>query len=509
MALPHLSSAGPRLTFSVARLLCLALVLLWPAVAAAQTGTITGTVARLSGTGPVPLADVTVVLTTGYRSEVAPPQTTNASGVYTFTGLAPGRYFLHTRNDLGFTNEVYNDVLCFQARCQPERGTPIVVTSGAVFTANFTLDLAGIVSGTITDAATSAPLPGVSVRLVPIDMDPAFYYEGSSRVETDAGGVYTVRGLPAGRYQAFTDNDLGYVDELYDNIPCPEGFCVYVGAIGTPILVGIWRDDRGPRLRAGSRRAHQRDDYRCGDGSAPGRGLRPHSAIRRRASRLFRFGLRGRHRHLRGGRPRGRDVRGLGLRPGQLGLRVGALRQHPLCSVQCLSPSLVANATPIPVTLGATTPGRDFALSTGGTIRGRVVDAVSSAPLQWVRVVLVARTATGVVLVNDSPTDATGQFEIRGLPPGTYYAFTDSSSYPNEIYDDIPCPGEECTESLLATVGTPITVTAGGVTSGIDFGLRTDLPPGAPSVAGRHRRQLRRLAVVVPTCSGRHARRAI
>jgi len=144
----------------------------------------------------------------------------------------------------------------------------------------------------------------------------------------------------------------------------------------------------------------------------------------------------------------------------------------------CLS--LLASATPIAVTLGATTAGRDFALSPGGTIRGRVVDAVSSTPLQGILVGVVARTAGGVVFVYDDATDVTGQYEIRGLPAGTYYAFTASSLYPNEIYDDIPCPGDECSELLLATAGTPITVTAGGVTSGMDFGLRTDLPPGAP-----------------------------
>jgi len=133
-------------------------------------------VARLPGASSIPLAGVTVVLTNEYGSEVRTPQTTDASGGYTFTGLEPGRYHLHTRNDLGFTNEVYNDVLCWQAQCQTESGAPVVVTSGAVLTANFTLDPAGIVTDTVTDAATSTPIPGVRVRLGPIDMYPAFHY---------------------------------------------------------------------------------------------------------------------------------------------------------------------------------------------------------------------------------------------------------------------------------------------------------------------------------------------
>jgi len=36
------------------------------------------------------------------------------------------------------------------------------------------------------------------------------------------------------------------VDELYDNIPCPGGACVYLGAIGVPIQVA-------PGLTTGSR----------------------------------------------------------------------------------------------------------------------------------------------------------------------------------------------------------------------------------------------------------------
>lgn len=471
-------SSGPRPAFAVARFLCLALAILWPDHAVAQTGTITGTVARVSGSSPIPLAGVTVVLTTGYRSEVGPPQTTDASGVYTFTGLEPGLYHLHTRNDLGFTNEVYNDVLCWQAQCQPESGAPLVVTPGAVVIANFTLEPAGIVSGTVTDAATSVALPGVRVRLVPLDMDPVFYYEASSRVETDAGGVYTVRGLPAGRYYAFTENDLGYVDELYDNIPCPAGACVYFGSIGVPIQVapGLTTGSRDFALDRGGRISGTITD------AVTTEALDGACVYIVQLVGILQVGLGsdcvdGTGVYEVVGLPSGTFV--AWAFPPDASDYVSELYDDvPCAGYQCLS--LLANATPIAVTLGATTAGRDFALGTGGAIRGRVVDAVSSAPLQWVPVGLVARGSSGVVFVHDDTTDATGQFEIHGLPPGTYYALTASSRYPNEIYDDIPCPGDLCSESLLAAVGTPITVSAGGVSTGIDFGLRTDLPPGPP-----------------------------
>jgi hypothetical protein len=45
-------------------------------------------------------------------------------------------------------------------------------------------------------------------------------------------------------------------------------------------------------------------------------------------------------------------------------------------------------------------------------------------------------------------------------------------SFTDELYDDIPCPGRSCS----VTSGSPVVVTAGATTSGIDFAL--DPPPG-------------------------------
>ena len=43
---------------------------------------------------------------------------------------------------------------------------------------------------------------------------------------TNTAGVYTsYTGLPAGTYYARTSNSAGYLDELYNNIPCPGGGC--------------------------------------------------------------------------------------------------------------------------------------------------------------------------------------------------------------------------------------------------------------------------------------------
>ncbi len=473
MALPF--SSGPRPSFSLVRCLCLAVVILWPAVALAQTATIRGAVFGLLDSGLVPLTDVTVVLTNAAGYEAAPPQTTSG-GAYAFTGLPPGQYHLYTRNDLGFTNEVYNDVLCWQASCQPDRGAPIAVEAGAVFTANFSLDRGGVISGRITDAALT-PLAGVMVRLELIDMDPAFYYDANIAAETDGDGVFTIRGLPAGRYWASTHNNLGYVDELFDNVPCPGGTCMYLGAVGVPIEVapGVTTGSRDFALDLGGHISGTISDAAT---MAP---LNDACVIITQAVGGLIFGVGSACTDTAGiydvdGLPGGNLV-AWAIPPDSTNYVPELYDNIPCQGFLCVT--LMASATPIPVTLGVTTAGRDFTLGPGGTISGRVVDA-STQPLEWVEVWLAVRTPAGVELVDSDWTDASGQFEIDELPPGTYYAFTESP-YPDAIYNNIPCPGGQCSESLLATLGTPIAVTAGGETSSIDFALRTEVAPGAPT----------------------------
>jgi len=451
--------------------------MLLPTLAWAQTGTITGAVGRMSGSAPVPIAGVTVVLSPGHLGE---SQTTDGSGAYSFTGLPPGRYFLKTHNDLGYTDEVYNDILCRpDGGCDPTAGTPITLAAGAVATAYFILDLGGVVSGVVSDAATLAPLVDVTVELLDLDTTGSSFVSRTYRAQTDTSGSYRFQGMPAGRYYAYTVNNLGYVDEVYDNVHCPSG-CVdqeiFVTTQGAPILVSLGATasgkdfalDRGGRITGTITDAVTTGplDEACayaiqvvgeealilGGDCADGAGFYDIGGLQTGAFYLYAFAPD----------------------------HAPELYDNIQCFEEAWCVSLLASATPTSVTLGATTAGRDFALSPGGSIHGVVRDAITSAPLPYVGVVLVRRQGgTAVQLDVLSPNDA-GEYSATGLPAGTYYAFTRGDRYPNEIYDDIPCPGGECTLEDLATTGTPIVVTDGVVTSGIDFGLRTDVPPPAP-----------------------------
>jgi hypothetical protein len=70
-------------------------------------------------------------------------------------------------------------------------------------------------------------------------------------------------------------------------------------------------------------------------------------------------------------------------------------------------------------------------------------------------------------LVTSGLTNA-GQYSSSvGLPTGTYYARTSSTTHIDELYNNLPCPAGSC----VVTSGTPIGVTAGVTTPSVDFVL--------------------------------------
>ncbi|MGE0463781.1 MAG: carboxypeptidase-like regulatory domain-containing protein, partial [Vicinamibacterales bacterium] len=62
----------------------------------------------------------------------------------------------------------------------------------------------GAVTGTVRHAPSGTPVPGVTVTLV----DPEGYITGRTGTTNDAGR-YQILNVPAGRYYAFTTNQLG------------------------------------------------------------------------------------------------------------------------------------------------------------------------------------------------------------------------------------------------------------------------------------------------------------
>jgi hypothetical protein len=201
--------------------LALVCVLLTAVSARAQTGTISGTVVEdgtstpLFGTGAQAFL---VVAYNAFGTTVGNDQT-DATGQYAIT-LTPGSYYLKVTAAPGHVPELHNNIACIAVDCTQAAGTPVVVTSNATMTVDFSLAVEGTITGTVS-AAGGGLVNGITVNI---------YTASTSFVKsvtTAIGGTYTVNGLAAGTYLARTTlpptpTPLLYVTELYGGVQCPH-----------------------------------------------------------------------------------------------------------------------------------------------------------------------------------------------------------------------------------------------------------------------------------------------
>ena len=135
----------------------------------------------------------------------------------------------------------------------------------------------------------------------------------------------------------------------------------------------------------------------------------------------------------------------------------------------------MTSGTPISVTAGSTTSGINLALSPGGRILGAVTNAATSAPLKQVTVEIYNSSGA---LVTTAATDCSGNYVSQaGMPTGTYFARTaNSREFMDKLFNNINCV------FCNPTTGTPISVTTGQTTAGINFSLcPLAISPGSKS----------------------------
>ncbi len=162
--------------------------------------------------------------------------TTGTDGTYSVAGLAAGTYtvcFFVT----ALVPQCYND--------QPVTGTPTPVTvSGDAATTGIDAALAatGGIAGNVTDAATAAPVSGVTVEITDTDGSSASY------VTTGADGTYSVSGLAAGSYSVcfypLASSASGYQPQCYNAEPAdgsvtPDPVMVTAGATASGVNAAL------------------------------------------------------------------------------------------------------------------------------------------------------------------------------------------------------------------------------------------------------------------------------
>ncbi|MFQ5419969.1 MAG: carboxypeptidase regulatory-like domain-containing protein, partial [Anaerolineae bacterium] len=152
-----------------------------------QGATITGTVVD-AGTG-LPIFDAWVSADRAYGAPFGAGASTDPQGFYAITGLPPGEYKLNANHAL-YIEEFFDN--------QPIWDTAdiISVTNGTVVSnVNFSLDIGGMITGTVMNEAGTAPIKDAWVHADRISGIP--FDRGAP---TGPNGRYAITGLPDGNY---------------------------------------------------------------------------------------------------------------------------------------------------------------------------------------------------------------------------------------------------------------------------------------------------------------------
>lgn len=453
---------------------CVGALCLWlaPAIAYAQTGTISGAVTD-AGTGAGLSGFVQVYSWNGQG--IGGASTTAGSGAYTIPNLVPGIYFARTflSSTLNYVAEAYNDVRCAPS-CAITTTTPIYVVGGATTIVNFGLSPGAMVSGVVTDEVTLAGVVGVFAILIDAN---GF---GFSSNATLAGGGWSIAGVPPGTYYAQTSAPSTYINELYNNISC-NPFCPSF-LTGTPIPVGT-APVTGINFALAPASA-----------AAPGgiSGLvsvvtiaGPTVAVPN--ANVFLYNSSG--SQIRTVVADGSGNYSItGLAAGTYYARTAVLANvnaidEAHSNIPCVPCPAITSTTPIVV--GTTTVTVNFPLAAGGSITGAVVDQSTFVGVSSASVSVLATTGQTLKTV---PADVTtGAWTATGLPTGSYLARTNLSTnlnYIPEAWNNIPCLPcpSTATWTLIGVSGTTTTVginfllAPGGTVSGTVTDARTGAP---------------------------------
>jgi hypothetical protein len=437
-------------------------------------GAITGRVTDAAQT-QLGLADVQVSVYSNTNPSYGGFVKTAADGSYTVRSIPAGADYQvcfsaeeakgGSTGALGYVNQ------CYDNQPAADTATPVVVALGEVRAGvDAALAVGGAVSGTVSDAVGSHHgLADVTVGVYSPSTGSTTY------ATTGADGTYTALGLAAGDYQVCfyasggTGGSLdatGYIDQCFDNqptgTPTPVTASVGTTRVGTDAaLVGAGGISGSVREAGGTQHAlanawvtvtsESRGTSGFASTDLDGTYTVPGLAPATDYKVCFNAG----------GSDGGSSVLGYGE--------------------QCYdNQPTSATATPVTVSSGATRAGVDAALADGGAISGTVTDAGGTNHGLAEVTVQVASSSSG----NNggfAVTAADGSYTVTGLAAGTDYQVCFISAGATGGSSDAVGYIDQCYDLQSSGSVTPVTVSAGAITTGIDTALAAGAGRGAIS----------------------------
>ncbi len=383
--------------------------------ALAQAGSIAGTVTNALST-PIAGASLMACPVVGGLCGSA---TSAGDGTYVITGLAPGSHIVSAQAS-GYAPTYYNGTYNYSA------ATLVTVTSGSTTPGiNFALAPAGSIAGTVTNAL-GTPIAGVTVSANPSSCC------GSGGSTTTAGdGTYVITGLAPGNY-TMQAQASGYAPTYYNG--------TYDYGAATPVTVASGTTTPGVNFalaQAGSI-----------SGTVTNAIGTPIAGAIVSASRTACCGY--------GYTTAAGDgtYAITGLAPGSYKVQAQAPGYAPTYYNGTYDYSA---ATLVAVASGATTPGINFALAPAGSITGTVTNAFGT-PIAGADVSANSSTCCGG---GSATTAVDGTYTVTGLTPGSYTVQAQASGYAPTYYNG----------TYDYSAATPVTVTSGTTTPGINFAL--------------------------------------
>ncbi len=360
-------------------------------------GKIIGTVTdKLTGTA---LWNVNVSVYDAATGAWAGSGYTDNLGGYSISGLASGGYKIRfsSYSNTGYVAQWYGN-----KNLQSTATIVNVIAPETVTGINAALEMGAIITGTVTDKVSGAPIQGILVNAVSSDSGMFAGYGYS-----DSSGAYRVTGLASGNYKLqFSGN--GYVSQWFDD-KAGQTLATTV-SITAPNTVA----DINVLLTRGGSISGTISDRISGVGI-----VSVNLSVIDRSSGEW----------LGGGTS---DSNGnytiTGLASGSYSLRIYPAYGSGYLEKWYGGQDGYLCADSVTVTAPNATTGIDALLDMGGSVSGRVTDAVTGAGIPGLRIYLFNIASQSINPYNTA-IDATGAYTISGVPGGEYSLYLSAPGY--------------------------------------------------------------------------------